>query len=259
MSGAMTETPTMERPAYLRLREPGWALLSGHGLEIGALHEPAPLPASCTVEYVDAITRTEAAALFPEVDANTMVEPHHIRDLDARGLAGLADGAYDFVVLSHVIEHVADPIAVLAEVFRVLRTGGLAVIAAPDKRFTFDRPRSVSTFEGLREAHLRGVDRIGDDRYLDFLAAVYPTLVRDGGPALAEALVSVRRRREHVHVWDSVSFTAFLEKAMDHLGIKADLQYASTGDRNQLEHFSVWRKVTAVPARKEAWNNDAQR
>ena len=44
-----------DAPAFKRLREPGWALLHGHGLEIGALHERAPLPSTCVVEYVDAI------------------------------------------------------------------------------------------------------------------------------------------------------------------------------------------------------------
>ncbi|MCB0785280.1 MAG: hypothetical protein KDC02_13865, partial [Flavobacteriales bacterium] len=68
-------TMTAERPAYLALREPGWALLSGHGLEVGALHEPAPLPVACTVEYVDAISREEAARLFPEIEAERLVEP----------------------------------------------------------------------------------------------------------------------------------------------------------------------------------------
>ena len=234
--------PIIEQARYLRLREPGWALLSGHGLEIGALHEPAPIPSECTREFVDAIDRTRAMQLFPEIDHDTLIDPDHIRDLDKEGLNGLVDGSYDFVILSHVLEHVADPIAVLSEVFRVLRAGGRAVIAIPDKRYTFDRDRAVSVFDDLLAAHKRGIQRVEDERYLDFLIALYPTLVEQGGEALRDAFTSVRERREHAQVWDSAAFTHFLYRAMEELGIDASLLYMVSGELSELEHFSVWRK-----------------
>jgi SAM-dependent methyltransferase len=247
MEGETVYPPIEEAPAFKRLREPGWALLKGSGLEIGALHEPAPLPAACTVEYVDAITRAEAAALFPEVDAALMVEPHHIRDIDREGLTGLGDDHYDFVVLSHVIEHLADPIGALKEVFRLLRPGGHAVIAAPDRHYTFDRQRGNSPFGLLLSLHLREVKKVSDEQYIDFLGGVYPKLLREGGAALDTALASVRARREHAHVWDSTAFREFLDRALSHLAIHAELLYESTGAQNSLEHFSVWRKLDTHP------------
>jgi SAM-dependent methyltransferase len=242
MTSTSAATLEMDQPVHKRMRTPGWALLRGRGLEIGALHEPAPLPDVCEVEYVDAITRAQAAALFPEVDAALMVEPRHIRDMDGDGLIGFADGSYDFVVLSHVIEHLADPMAALAEIFRVLKPGGLAVIAAPDRHYTFDRMRGNTPFGQLLEQHQRGVKKVSDEQYLDFLGGVYPSLLRDGGRALDEALASVRARREHAHVWDSAAFKEFLDRAFAHLLIRAELLYESTGPQNNLEHFSVWRK-----------------
>jgi SAM-dependent methyltransferase len=234
--------PITEQARYLRLRRPGWAMLDGHGLEVGALHEPAPIPSGCTREFVDAIDRQRAMELFPEIGHETLVDPDHIRDLDTDGLSGLADGGYDFVILSHVLEHVADPLAVLAEVFRVLHVEGHAVIAIPDKRFTFDRGRANSVYDDLRAAHERGIQRVEDQRYLDFLSALYPTLVEQGGSALTDALTSVRERREHAQVWDSASFTQFLQHAMKDLEIDASMLYMVSGDLSELEHFSVWRK-----------------
>jgi SAM-dependent methyltransferase len=234
--------PSSVSTEFMRLRGPGMALLKGHGLEVGALHEHAVLPEGCTVEYVDAISRDEAATLFPEIEASELVDPDHIRDLDQEGLSGLADEGYDFVILSHVIEHVADPLAVLAELFRVVRPNGLVVIAAPDKRFTFDRNRTISDYAQLLEAHRSGIRRVDDDRYLDFLNALYPAIVKEGGVALDEAMTSVRKRREHAHVWDSASFTAFLWNALHDLHIEAEPLYMVTGELNSLEHFSVWRK-----------------
>jgi len=236
-----------DAPVFKRLREPGWALLHGHGLEIGALHEPAPLSAQCTVDYVDALTRAEASALFPEVDASLLTEPDHIRDMDRDGLSGLPNDHYDFVVLSHVIEHLAEPIGALAEVFRVLKPGGHAVIAAPDRHYTFDRLRGNTPFGQLLDQHERGVKKVSDEQYIDFLGGVHPKVLRSGAAALDKALASVRARREHAHVWDSTAFKEFLERAFSHLDIRAELQYESSGAQNSLEHFSVWRKLDNRP------------
>lgn len=46
--------------------------------------------------------------------------------------AALADGSFGLVVLRHVIEHVRDPYAVLANVARALRPGGVTYVATPD-------------------------------------------------------------------------------------------------------------------------------
>lgn len=42
------------------------------------------------------------------------------------------DGFFDTVVMHHVIEHVADPEALIREVFRVLRGNGILVLGTPD-------------------------------------------------------------------------------------------------------------------------------
>ena len=46
--------------------------------------------------------------------------------------SGLATGAFDVVHLSHLIEHVPDPRAFLAEAARVTKTGGHLVMVTPD-------------------------------------------------------------------------------------------------------------------------------
>jgi SAM-dependent methyltransferase len=70
-----------------------------------------------------------------------------------------ADGSYDFVLCNHVLEHVADDGAALAEIARVLAPSGVAVITVPGD---FRRVETV-LFEGeLPNGHFRdyGMDLI---------------------------------------------------------------------------------------------------
>ena len=45
--------------------------------------------------------------------------------------AFLADGAFDFIVCTEVLEHVLEPFAAVAELRRLLRVGGLLFLTAP--------------------------------------------------------------------------------------------------------------------------------
>lgn len=232
-------------PDPLAHRQEGYDLLAGRGLEVGAFHHPATLPEGCAVEYCDVCTRAEASERFPELDPGGLVEVDHLCDLDREGLAIFADGAFDFVVCNHVIEHVANPIRTLGEVFRVARPGGLVVLAAPDRRFTFDRDRPLTPFAHLRDEYERGISVVTDEHYLDFLTHVHPEVMSSSPEEIAAHVASVRARREHAHVWDSASFEEFLERALGLLGIRATPLLVRRGDENGYEHFSVWRKEPA--------------
>ena len=221
----------------------GYRLLSGHGIEIGALHAPASLPPSCSVTYVDVITTSEARKLFPEIAASRLVEVGIVSNLDTEGLAVIADSSYDFVVLNHVIEHVANPIRVIGELFRVVKPGGLVVISAPDKRFSFDRDRAITSNEHLLSEYREGVDSVSDEHYKDFVRAVRPQAMST--EAFGREVLQARERREHAHVWDSIAFEGFLKFALETVGTQANVIYRSSGDSNVLEHFSVWTKIPA--------------
>jgi SAM-dependent methyltransferase len=65
-----------------------------------------------------------------------------------------ADGAFDFVFASHVIEHLADPIRALQEWIRVARK--YVVLVVPHRDRTFDRGRELTTTAELLDRHERG-------------------------------------------------------------------------------------------------------
>jgi SAM-dependent methyltransferase len=225
-------------------RNLGYSLLAGHGIEIGALHNPAKVPACCKVSYCDAMSADDARRSFPELAELPLVNVTHIVDLDRDALTAFADSSQDFVILNHVIEHVANPIRVITECFRILKEAGKLVMSAPDMRFTFDRNRALTTSEHLWDEFHQGVTRVSDEHYAEFLRAVHPEAV--GDPAVfASALISVRDRREHAHVWNSDTFQALLLDVMSHHAVQATPLLQSLADTNQCEYFSVWQKGCA--------------
>lgn len=224
-------------------RTQGYAFLQGRGLEIGALNQPALVPDKCEVVYCDAISKQEAIQYFPEVDANLFVDVDYIADLDKESLSSFSDEEFDFVILNHVIEHVANPIRVVQSLFRIVSSDGVVIISAPDKRYTFDVNRTNTSFEHLWTEYKLNTTAVTDEHYLDFLQAVHPDIVAQSSTAdLKHHIDNVRRRREHAHVWDSNTFRSFLNECMSRCSISADCVYESSGDENLIEYFSVWKK-----------------
>ena len=76
-------------------------------------------------------------------------------DIIARGHElPLDDDSYDFVLASHVIEHIPDPIAALKEWARVARR--YIVLVVPHRDRTFDRDRDLTPLAELIERHETG-------------------------------------------------------------------------------------------------------
>lgn len=131
----------------MTLRDSFAAELRGDGLEIGALHNPFPLPPSARALTVDRFDRARLAQIYTDVEIGTIVAPDVVAD--AHTLKGLDDGSFDFVVASHVIEHLHNPIRAVEAWLRVLRPGGRLLLVVPDCRYTFDKGRPLTPFTHL--------------------------------------------------------------------------------------------------------------
>lgn len=226
---------------FLRLRRPGLAHLRGEGIEIGAFEHPAPVPRHCRTKYVDAITPEQAAALFPEIDATALIRPDFLLDLNRDGLNAFGPAQWDYAIACHVIEHVENPGRLVGELFRVVRPGGMVVIAAPDKRVTFDRERPETPVSALRRFFVEGRVVTGAD-YADI--SIYVNKADLGLDAATQKLrlEHYHERREHLSVWTSASFRQFWIAALEWNGIDAEPVYEVLGDANGFEYFGVWRK-----------------
>ncbi|MCV6639021.1 glycosyltransferase [Candidatus Albibeggiatoa sp. nov. NOAA] len=222
-------------------RADAYQLLNGRGLEIGALHEPAEVPEHCEMEYCDANSRADLMAMFPELHGQEIVDPQHICNVDERGLEIFKDNTYDFVVFNHVIEHIANPINMVGELFRVVKVGGLVVLSAPDKDFTYDKPRPLTTFEHLLEEYEQGVTEISDEHYIDFIRHVEPSWYQSPAEEFQHYLARVKLRREHAHVWNAESFEDFLQRTFELFDMQPKCVYKHK--ENGYEYFSIWEKT----------------
>ena len=131
---------------------------SGRGLEIGALDRPIITRGMGSIEYIDRAPRAELQAWYgghEGVDSDRIVEVDHI--WGGQSLLECVGGAraFDYLVASHVIEHVPDVFGWLGEIADVLVDGGLAVLFVPDNRDTIDILRPVSASGEFIEAYLR--------------------------------------------------------------------------------------------------------
>jgi len=70
---------------------------------------------------------------------------------DATELSSISDDSYDFILSSHSLEHIANPIKAITEWLRVLKDGGLILLILPNKEFCFDHKRPVTTFAHILE------------------------------------------------------------------------------------------------------------
>jgi ubiquinone/menaquinone biosynthesis C-methylase UbiE len=71
--------------------------------------------------------------------------------VDASDLSSIADQSYDFVLSSHNLEHIANPVKALYEWKRVTRPGGGLILLLPNHMRTFDHRRSPTTVDHMFE------------------------------------------------------------------------------------------------------------
>jgi SAM-dependent methyltransferase len=234
---------------FLELRQSGYDLLVGTGIEIGGFEHPARLPHADKIIRCDRITQQEAQALFREVDPTRLPVVDVCLDLDTEGLAHFADRSLDFVVCCHVLEHLKNPIKALQEMFRVLKVGRMAALAVPDKNFTFDRQRPLTDLKKLKDIFLRRINVPVPQDYFDVAKYNHPAkMLHLPAPELEKHLERFMSRREHLNIWDSKAFGRFLHETLLWLNVDHEVIYQSTAGQNEFECFVVIKKISRQQA-----------
>ncbi len=194
-------------------------------MEVGPGHQPLAIPyPGVSVRYLDRWQPDENLELFTNVDPGAaFTKPDIVVNLDVDGLSALDDGSQDFVIASHLLEHLADPLRQLEEIHRVLRRGAVVIIFLPDRRFTFDRRRAATPLEHLVADHRDRATVVSDEHVEDYLRK---TDDWDGSWTDEERLAQFelhRRRSIHVHCWSQGEFIAVVEHSIASMGMHWEL------------------------------------
>jgi len=212
--------------------------LAGDGLEIGALHNPLPLPKAARVRYVDRLPVPELRAHYPELDQEPLVEVDVIDD--GERLETIGDSTQDFVVANHFLEHTQDPIGTLLNAYRVLRPGGVLYLAVPDKRHTFDVDRPLTPVDHLLRDHEEGPDvsrRAHFEEWARLVDRVPAAEVSRRAEQLMEQDYSI-----HFHVWTQRALLELLLALRGRFGLDFEIELL---ERIEYEVVFVLRKGSA--------------
>jgi SAM-dependent methyltransferase len=126
------------------------------GLEIGALSRPIVPPDAGPVEYADHLSTAELREKYarnPRIDVEEIVPVSYVWGAETLRQS-VGEKRFDYVIASHVIEHVPDLIGWFSDIASVLKPGGLLALVVPDKRWTFDCRRQVTSISALIESWL---------------------------------------------------------------------------------------------------------
>lgn len=176
--------------------------LSGSGIEIGALHNPLVVD-GVQVKYVDRMNKKELQKFYNNIETN-MVEVDIIDD--GERLYKIENSSQDFIISNHMLEHCENPIGTIENHLTKLKKGGILFYSVPDKRFTFDVDRPLTTFEHLMVDYEGEIDNL--EHYREW-AKYYYKFEGEEIEIKAREFQDINHNI-HFHVWDLYSFSNFL-------------------------------------------------
>ncbi len=146
--------------------------LEKQGLEIGSLDRPIVPKEGTGVLYADHLPTDK---LRDKYRGDVNVNKDHIQDVDILiGPSGIRDAVgsrrFSYVVASHVIEHIPNPLEWFNEIYGFMEPGGILSLAIPDKRYCFDRLRRLTTATDWIGAWLQETTRPTPVQILDALS-----------------------------------------------------------------------------------------
>ena len=184
--------------------------LVGVGAEIGAFKTPLP---GIRPIYIDCFEEYAGSPTLVDYFGSATAMPFR-------------DSSLNYVAASHVIEHVANPLAALREWYRISRHGGFLYIVVPDRRYTFDRRRPLTTVPHLIEDFEKEVGDNDPTHIDDFIFNVDWALfspatserdVEKDRHTLREKYLAATRARLsiniHFHTFEPASFFQLIQQA----------------------------------------------
>jgi SAM-dependent methyltransferase len=139
-------------------------------LEIGPLDRPIIKEENANVFYAD-IRDTQAVKDFYRDDKNVNVDAIVTIDYVIKGTytESIKD-KFDYIVMSHVIEHIPELIKFFDDIKNILNPKGRLCLTIPDHRFCFDHFRQPTSFAEAYDIYVNGIKN-SPARVLDLMLA----------------------------------------------------------------------------------------
>lgn len=214
--------------------------LVGEGIEIGACNSPFPVHRQrASVRYIDRLTRTQILDLFPEIpdpDAVVEVDDHCDLNRPLELVKVFGRDAFDFVIASHILEHISNPILALEAFDAILKPSGTALIAIPDNHSKVDRGRAPTKQSIIVQAYENRRLEVGQDDAVKYLVEI-------GVDATRETIAAVLARSFHIYSWTFSSFHQLLAWVFARRTIRWLLRDFSRVDGH--EHIFLFEKTSS--------------
>ena len=181
--------------------------LHGTGIEIGALWRRFPVPPKARVWYVDRAAPTRLREQHPDVTGE-IVRPDVLAE--AADLP-FAPASLDFIIASHVFEHLPFPLRALRVWYGALAPGGALLLKVPDKRYTFDSRRSRTPFAHLLAEYEHPEASDWRSHYAEFIERVHGRKPDEPEISQAAAELQAARFNIHYHTWIDDDLREILE------------------------------------------------
>ncbi|MGH7943578.1 MAG: methyltransferase domain-containing protein [Opitutaceae bacterium] len=191
------------------------------GTEIGPGSSPVPGLDPAPI-YVDCFKTFAAASCRADYYGHACALPFH-------------DHSLDYVLASHVLEHVANPVRALAEWYRVVRPGGFIYLIVPNRRATWEHARELTPVDHMIDDFIRGTTAVNATHIDEFVfqadwSIFSPETPADDVPANQVELARTMRwavghgeeSNIHFHTFEPSNLRELLERlrrgAMRHAG-----------------------------------------
>lgn len=189
--------------------------IHGEGIEIGALQNPLDLSGLKIKKlyYVDKLPIGKLRKHYPELNNIPLIKPDIIDD--AQTLRKITKNSLDFIIANHLIEHLDNPILALVNWTDKLKMNGIIFLTVPDKRFTFDKNRNLSSLEHITKDY----EASEEERHKDNLEHYEEWVKCIQGKSGEAAKKEVKRLMDidysiHFHVWTSKSFKGVISSVI---------------------------------------------
>lgn len=183
--------------------------LTGKGVEFGAAANPLPIPLGTKILYADLFKQAQLESELYSTNSFEYVPTDIHTSFDQ--MEGIKNSSLDFIIASHVIEHVRDPIGAINTAWDKLKKGGELVLIVPKRERTLDKTRPATQLEHLIE------DNKNPSRYRDALHVVefyaHTNKIKNLKQVYDLAIKSITddQHSMHYHVWNEQEFNKVIK------------------------------------------------